>query len=362
MGNPMIKEKIDLETQVNELRILKAAFDRQKYELQDKALRKLPEDIADTEVTIHLVKSDIQTLNTQTKAIDDEGKEYYPITFNGTTYSSKEDAGNALKACMLQAVDGKEVKCGTYRGFDISVVYDTFGNNFKAVIRGERKYYCPLNADPNVHASGNIRRLDNALGNIEKVLEEQYSKLENLKTSLEIAKNSADEEFPQLAELHEKENRLSEVEQQLQLSEAVDTTINVDLYAQLTELFPTIMSKQDSYVKLEAGEAFDSLNVQWISEKEIAVSHTYEQNGDLMYDPEIVFQVDATQLTATAISYEQSNMGKYETYETLAEAEDCNTFASEWFDNIEQQGYEPVEQKSFDEEIDREPIKNNDAR
>ena len=361
-GNPMIKEKIDLETQVNELRILKAAFDRQKYDLQDKALRKLPEDIADTEVTIHLIKSDIQTLNTQTKAIDDEGKEYYPITFNGITYSSKEDAGNALKACMLQAVDGKEVKCGTYRGFDISVVYDTFGNNFKAVIRGEKKYYCPLNADPNVHASGNIRRLDNALGNIEKVLEEQYSKLENLKTSLEIAKNSADEEFPQLAELHEKENRLAEVEQQLQLSEAVDTTINVDLYAQLTELFPTIMSKQDSYVKLEAGEAFDSLNVQWISEKEIAVSHTYEQNGDLMYDPEIVFQVDATQLTATAISYEQSNMGKYETYETLAEAADCNTFASEWFDNIEQQGYETVEQKSFDEEIDREPIKNNDAR
>ena len=74
--------------------------------------------------------------------------------------------------------------------------------------------------------------------------------------SLEIAKNSADEEFPQLAELHEKENRLAEVEQQLQLSEAVDTTINVDLYAQLTELFPTIMSKQDSYVKLEAGEAY----------------------------------------------------------------------------------------------------------
>jgi len=361
-GNPMIKEKIDLETQVNELRILKAAFDRQKYDLQDKALRKLPEDIADTEVTIHLIKSDIQTLNTQTKAIDDEGKEYYPITFNGTTYSSKEDAGNALKACMLQAVDGKEVRCGTYRGFDISVVYDTFGKDFKAVIRGAKKYYCPLNADPNVHASGNIRRLDNALGNIEKVLEEQYSKLENLKTSLEIAKNSADEEFPQLAELHEKENRLSEVEQQLQLSEAVDTTINVDLYAQLTELFPTIMSKQDSYVKLEAGEAFDSLNVQWISEKEIAVSHTYEQNGDLMYDPEIVFQVDATQLTATAISYEQSNMGKYETYETLAEAADCNTFASEWFDNIEQQGYEPVEQKSFDEEIDREPVRNDNAR
>ena len=361
-GNPMIKEKIDLETQVNELRILKAAFDRQKYDLQDKALRKLPQDISSTELTINAIQTDIQTLNTQTKAIDDEGKEYYPITFNGTTYSSKEDAGNALKACMLQAVDGKEVKCGTYRGFDISVVYDTFGNNFKAVIRGEKKYYCPLNADPNVHASGNIRRLDNALGNIEKVLEEQYSKLENLKTSLEIAKNSADEEFPQLAELHEKENRLAEVEQQLQLSEAVDTTINVDLYAQLTELFPTIMSKQDSYVKLEAGEAFDSLNVQWISEKEIAVSHTYEQNGDLMYDPEIVFQVDATQLTATAISYEQSNMGKYETYETLAEAADCNTFASEWFDNIEQQGYEPVEQKSFDEEIDREPVRDDNAR
>ena len=137
--------------------------------------------------------------------------------------------------------------------------------------------------------------------------------------------------------------------------------IELDLYEQLNELFPQIISKESTYIQLEAGEAFDKLNVEWVSENEIAVSHTYEQNGDIMRDPEIVFSINTDDFTASAISYENSSLGKYEVYdeseESQARKDDCNIFASEWFDNISEQGYivsgkenEAVEQEEPEQE------------
>lgn len=62
-----------------------------------------------------------------------------------------------------------------------------------------------------------------------------------------------------------------------------------------------------------------------------------------MRGPEIVFSIDTNDFTATAVSYENSSLGKYEIYdeseESRAMKDDCNIFASEWFDNISEQGY-----------------------
>lgn len=163
------------------------------------------------------------------------------------------------------------------------------------------------------------------------------------------------------AELEEKSERLREIELELQASSMKCKDIELDLYEQLNELFPQIISKESTYIQLEAGEAFDKLNVEWVSENEIAVSHTYEQNGDIMRDPEIVFSINTDDFTASAVSYENSSLGKYEVYdeseESQARKDDCNIFASEWFDNISEQGYivsekeiEAVEQEEPEQE------------
>ncbi len=345
-GNPLIKTKNDLEVEVNELKILKANFDRQKYIMQDNVMKKLPLDIQNTQNTIKHLKEDIQFVSEQKPLINEEGKEYYPVTINGKEYSDKEMVGKYIVALAQSAME-KEKSIGQYKGFELSVLYDCFQQKNMACLKSPnngKKYYCQLNMDENVSAASNIRRLDNLLNNtLGQQLVKAQENLTNLNSELEISRRSMNEPFPRTRELEEKAERLREIELELQASSVKCKDIELDLYEQLNELFPQIISKGSTYIQLEAGEAFDKLNVEWVSENEIAVSHTYEQNGDIMRDPEIVFSINTDDFTASAVSYENSSLGKYEIYdeseESQAMKDDCNIFASEWFDNISEQGY-----------------------
>ncbi len=364
LGNPLIKTKNDLEVEVNELKILKANFDRQKYNMQDNVMEKLPLDIQNTQNTINHIKEDIQFVSEQKPLINEEGKEYYPVTINGKEYADKEMVGKYIVALAQSAME-KEKSIGQYKGFELSVLYDSFQQKNMACIKSPnngKKYYCQLNMDENVSAASNIRRLDNLLNNtLGQLLIKAQENLTNFNSELEISKKSMNEPFPRNRELEENTERLKEIELELQSSGMKCKDIELDLYEQLNELFPQIISKESTYIQLDAGEAFDKLNVEWVSENEIAVSHTYEQNGDIMRDPEIVFSIDTNDFTATAVSYENSSLGKYEIYdeseESRAMKDDCNIFASEWFDNISEQGYivsgkenETVEQEEPEQE------------
>ena len=104
-GNPLIKTKNDLEVEVNELKILKANFDRQKYIMQDNVMKKLPLDIQNTQNTIKHLKEDIQFVSEQKPLINEEGKEYYPVTINGKEYSDKEMVGKYIVALAQSAME-----------------------------------------------------------------------------------------------------------------------------------------------------------------------------------------------------------------------------------------------------------------
>ena len=341
LGNPLIKTKNDLEVEVNELKILKANFDRQKYNMQDNVMKKLPLDIQNTQNTINHIKEDIQFVSEQKPLINEEGKEYYPVTINGKEYADKEMVGKYIVALAQSAME-KEKSIGQYKGFELSVLYDSFQQKNMACLKSPnngKKYYCQLNMDENVSAASNIRRLDNLLNNtLGQLLIKAQENLTNFNSELEISKKSMNEPFPRNRELEENTERLKEIELELQSSGMKCKDIELDLYEQLNELFPQIISKESTYIQLDAGEAFDKLNVEWVSENEIAVSHTYEQNGDIMRDPEIVFSINTDDFTASAVSYENSSLGKYEIYdeseESQAMKDDCNIFASEWFDEV----------------------------
>jgi len=89
------------------------------------------------------------------------------------------------------------------------------------------------------------------------------------------------------------------------------------------------------------------------------MTHTYEQNGDLMYDPRIDFKVDYSNEKVVPISYENSGMGIYNTFdssgeptpESVRQANEVLEFTSDWLDNIEEQGYRIQPQERSDERI-----------
>ncbi len=111
-------------------------------------------------------------------------------------------------------------------------------------------------------------------------------------------------------------------------------------------MFPDVMSGKEKYIKLSAGECFNNLSVEKIAENKITVAHTHVQNGDLMYDPMITYEIDHEKRTATAVEFENSGLGIYEVYTDSPEKQaECNDFTLTWLENIEQQGYERISEK-----------------
>lgn len=114
------------------------------------------------------------------------------------------------------------------------------------------------------------------------------------------------------------------------------------LYSNFVELFPDFLTNY-KYLKLESDLGFMTLSLDKIGSNSVAMAHYYEQNGDLMVDPEIVFDIDSKNKTLTAISYQQDGMSIYKTYEPDSDEQDnCNSFVDTWFNNISTQAYRPV--------------------
>lgn len=114
------------------------------------------------------------------------------------------------------------------------------------------------------------------------------------------------------------------------------------LYSKFVELFPDFLTNY-KYLKLESDLGFMTLSLDKIGSNSVAMAHYYEQNGDLMVDPEIVFDIDSKNKTLTAISYQQDGMSIYKTYEPDSDEQDnCNSFVDTWFNNISTQAYKPV--------------------
>ena len=210
-GNPLIKEKMDLDVQVAKLKVLKADHQSQKFRLQDKLLTKFPADIQETNAYIAGVKADAQLA-----AAHPQGKEEFcGMTIRGVTYDEKKTAGERLVLACSELPNAEEKVIGSYRGFELSLRFDTFRSEYQALLKGQRKYTVPLGTDP----LGNIIRLDNSLNNFPERINSAENELATLHQQQAAAQIEVEKPFPQEEELAEKSARLAELNAQLDVDE-----------------------------------------------------------------------------------------------------------------------------------------------
>ena len=203
-GNPYIKEKMDLDIQVQKLRLLKSNFLSERYALEDKIIKFYPQEIARRTDTIAGLKSDIERAKQHPKPLDDS---FIGMTVKGVFYSEKADAGNAILDACQAMTSPNPVPLGEYRGFQTELSFDTFAKEYKVKLKGELGYSVSLGTD----TFGNITRLDNALEGLPKRLEINEQELENVKTQFETAKVDVEKPFNQEEELKTKTARLNEL-------------------------------------------------------------------------------------------------------------------------------------------------------
>ena len=203
-GNPYIKEKMDLDIQVQKLRLLKSSFLSEKYALEDKIIKFYPQTIARLKETIEGLERDVQTAKEHPKPTDDR---FVGIEVKGVSYSEKADAGKAIIEACKAMTSPDPVPLGRYRGFDLELSFNSFERVYEVKIKGEASRSIALGDD--IH--GNLTRIDNAIERIPDVLKAKQDDLENTEKQFETAKFEVEKPFSKEEELKTKTARLDEL-------------------------------------------------------------------------------------------------------------------------------------------------------
>lgn len=246
-GNPLIREKMDLDVEVSKLKMLESNFKSNLYKMEDKVAKVYPKEIENLKEKIEHLKKDIEKVEpyrdekiakteeytqttlenigenkkeTEGKADKEAVSKFTSLTLSGRKYTDKKQAGefliNRIKGIKkLDDFRSEEVKIGEYRNFELFAYYDSFSNQYKFNLKGEENHYGEFGTDE----IGNITRMDNVLDRMPERLEQTLGKLEDTKKQFEIAKLETQKKFPQAELLKEKTLRLAEVNHLLDMGQ-----------------------------------------------------------------------------------------------------------------------------------------------
>ena len=203
-GNPYIKEKMDLDIQVQKLKLLKSNFLSEKYALEDKIIKYYPQRITSLENRINGLKADVKTAKQHPKPTDDR---FIGMEVKGVFYSEKAEAGKAIIEACKQMNSPDPIPLGKYRGFETELLFNTTERSYEVRIKGATSKNITLGDD----AHGNIIRIDNGIEKFAESLIFAESELENTKAQFETAKKEVQKPFIQEDELRTKLARLDEL-------------------------------------------------------------------------------------------------------------------------------------------------------
>ena len=215
-GNPMIKEKIQLDNDVAMLKTLEAEHKKSIYKMQELAEKTLPKQITHYSELLAKSKSDMSKYQEQ-QALNKE----FEMTIGGVRYDKRENAGEQIAVAMAKCTaTGEPIELGTYRGFKVTIERNPSANTFFeldtpciAVLHGELTYSCDIATDNGV---GNVRRIENLAGiQINQKLCSLEEQLEKANKDLSEAQQNMLKPFEHGQELAEKTKRLEYVNAQL---------------------------------------------------------------------------------------------------------------------------------------------------
>lgn len=215
-GNPMIKEKIQLDNDVANLKNLEAEHKKMVFSMQELAERKLPQTIDNYADLLQKASGDLKAFQEQ-----HPDNAEFKMEIGGKIFDERADVGEQIEKAIIKcSTTGESVKLGKYFGFDVSIEKNPANSNFfnsgtpcVAVLQGNLKYTSEVSLGNNV---GNVRRIENLAGiQINQKIQQLSANLDKAKSDLEEAKANVAKPFGRAEELAEKLKRLEYVNAQL---------------------------------------------------------------------------------------------------------------------------------------------------
>ena len=206
-GNPLIKEKMQIDNDVQRLKMLKATYDSQHYAMQDRFMIKCPKLIAQAKAKLECVHADVEQRDAELlKAQQAE----FVMKVGNVAFTERVDAGTAVMKMVHEAKAGETTRIGEYRGFQVFVEKNFMGMNY-LVLRGKTDYKAEMSTSP----AGNMVRMENCFNGIEGNIKFLENKLEEYRREMEQAKAEYEKPFEYEQELKEKIARQYELNTQL---------------------------------------------------------------------------------------------------------------------------------------------------
>lgn len=214
-GNPLIKEKMELDTELTRLKVLRAGFKKQHYRLEDMICRSLPNSIRETEAHIVRLKQDNAHLKEVLATQIEDG--FRPIKLDGAIYTSREEAGKALGEIMAGIQTTEPVYISTWFGFVVQISKNSMfvNDTYRAMIQGVCSYTVEL-GDSEV---GNVTRIENGIKRIPEALKQSEDYLATLQNQMKEAQEELKKPWPHEETFRAKTARLAELEARLTLEE-----------------------------------------------------------------------------------------------------------------------------------------------
>lgn len=224
-GNPLIKERMDLEVEVSRLKMLKANHLSQKYEHEDKLFKTYPQKIASLSKRIEGYEADVATAEENPPY----EKENFSMVVGNVTYTERIEAGAAIIDAMSHMKSPSAVPLGSYRGFVLEIEFDSFMKRYNAILVGDVRHSVELGKDE----SGNITRIDNGIERIASDLEQAKQMLEDTHKQVENAQAEVDKPFDKEDELKTKSERLAVLDRELDMDNPEQDVIGIECNKEL---------------------------------------------------------------------------------------------------------------------------------
>ena len=203
-GNPLIKEKMDLDIEVTKLKLLKSSHLSQRYSMEDAISKTFPKSIAETQERLAGYGADIAAVKAHT-APNEDG--FSPMTLAGKVYTEKKAAGAELLVLCQNMLTPEAMQIGSYRGLTLELSFDSFSQEYRLTMIGQLRHVVTLGTD----VFGNIQRMDNLLESLPLKEQACREKLSDLHNQLETARVEVLKPFPREEELQAKLARLEEL-------------------------------------------------------------------------------------------------------------------------------------------------------
>lgn len=366
-SDPRVKEKMEVDNEINRLTVLKSAWQTQQNDLRFNITTHYPVEIGKTGRRIEGMTADSDTYG-------QKRPEEFQIIIDGKNHNERTKAAEhfMVRSRKLGRVTGDTLTIGSYAGFTVQLLR-TWGGEANIQLCGA----CTYQVEMGTSELGNITRMENLAQRIPEYKKDEEQKLESLKQQLAASKAESEKPFADEERLVELQRRKVSLDLALEFKEDSDDVMAADgsgeetmdrtdqepltleqqIYRKLAVFAGPVLDGSACYMKLKS-EGYEDLAVEAIGGGEYSIAHCFSKNGDAMRDPEITFIVDEETKSIHPTSFLQDDAGIFYVAETAspAQVKDLKQFMSRWFTNIKNQGFEPerVECYELEEQQDYE--------